>query len=61
MALDEERGHVGVESEAGDCFGDVAMEYSPLLNTDKPPDVVPDRSFQRLVVGMCVLYFPVHR
>jgi MFS family permease len=56
MALDEERGHVRLESEAGDGFGDVATEYSPLLNTDIPPDVVPDQSFQRLVVGMCVLF-----
>lgn len=56
MALNEGRGHIGVESEAGDSFGDVATEHSPLLNTDIPPDFVPDQSFQRLVVGMCVLF-----
>jgi hypothetical protein len=56
MASDEERGDLGVESEADDYFGHVVTEESPLLNTDLPPDDVPDESFQRLVVAMCVLF-----
>lgn len=44
------------DREADDYFGDVSTEDTPLLNTDLPPDVVPDQSFQNLVVSMCVLF-----
>lgn len=33
-----------------------ADEESPLLNTDLPPEVAPDNSFQGLVVTMCILF-----
>lgn len=60
MALEGEDGHVALrvneEREADDYFGDVSTEDTPLLNTDLPPDVVPDQSFQNLVVSMCVLF-----
>ncbi|KAK2601809.1 hypothetical protein QQS21_004592 [Conoideocrella luteorostrata] len=45
-----------VEREADDYFGDVFNEDTPLLNTDLPADVVPSKSFQHLVVSMCVLF-----
>lgn len=45
-----------VEREAEDYFGHVSTEESPLLNTDPPPDVVPDKAFQHLVLSMCVLF-----
>ncbi|OWT43035.1 MFS transporter [Pochonia chlamydosporia 170] len=52
------RGATGreLDEEADDYFGDASAEETPLLNTDLPPDVVPDRSFQHLVVSMCVLF-----
>ncbi|KJK81302.1 hypothetical protein H634G_03321 [Metarhizium anisopliae BRIP 53293] len=46
----------GVEREAEDYFGHVSTEESPLLNTDLPPDVVPDKAIQHLVLSMCVLF-----
>ncbi|KAG8406750.1 hypothetical protein J3458_021081 [Metarhizium acridum] len=46
----------GAEREAEDYFGHVSTEESPLLNTDLPPHVVPDKSFQHLVLSMCVLF-----
>lgn len=40
----------------GHHFGDVAHEEAPLLDTDLPSDSAPSKSFQHLVVSMCVLF-----
>lgn len=45
------------ETESRDCLGPaVANEETRLLDTDLPPHVVPSRSFQNVVVSMCVLF-----
>jgi hypothetical protein len=36
--------------------GNVTTEHTPLLPTDLPPDVVPSKSFQRLVLCMTFLF-----
>lgn len=36
-----------------------ASEETPLLPTDLPADIVPSKSFQRRVVGMCLLFLLV--
>ena len=35
---------------------DARNEETPLLGTDLPPDVAPDKKFQALVISMCVLF-----
>lgn len=45
---------VDVESDAGSIMATPA-EDSPLLPTDLPVDIVPDKRFQHLVIGMCAL------
>ncbi|KHO01274.1 MFS transporter [Metarhizium album ARSEF 1941] len=61
MTSEDERWHRQAfggtpEREADDYFGVVPTEESPLLHTDLPPDVVPDKPFQHLVLSVCVLF-----
>lgn len=57
MARYEERedSAVDIESDAGSIMSS-PNEDTPLLSTDLPAEIVPDKSFQRLVIGMVALF-----
>ncbi|KAG5927132.1 hypothetical protein E4U42_002543 [Claviceps africana] len=43
-------------SGTDDCRGGVSQDEEPLINTDPPLSSVPSKGFQRLVVGMCLVF-----
>ena len=55
-ASDDRRSHSDDEETASITRGLIDDAQTPLLATDLPSEIVPDKAFQHLVMFMCVLF-----
>lgn len=54
--VEREDSAISIESDGDSFLASPPGEESPLLPTDLPADIVPPKSFQRLVIGLVVLF-----